>query len=325
MEAMLIDNALAALLEAECPRETVRSIEQGAAPTALWSAIEAAGFCDVMLPEAAGGAALGLAALLPLFERCGRHLVPVPLAQTVLARALLAQHDAAPPAGAIALAAAGDERTLLVHQGLTADWVLLGDGRRLRLLDVRGVVREALASGSLDAWIALPPTARIEFDCTLDLRLALAPLLAAQIAGALRVLMEMSLRHASERRQFGRAIGSFQAVQHQLSVMAQHVEAAAMAARLGCSADEPLADPLHAAVAKAETSAAVPVVTAIAHAVHGAMGITAEFDLQLFTRRLHAWRTAAGTESYWHQRLGTALLDSDAARLPDFVIERLSI
>ena len=48
---------------------------------------------------------------------------------------------------------------------------------------------------------------------------------------------------------------------------------------------------------------------AIAHSIHGAIGFTAEFDLQLYTRRLHAWRQAAGSESYWHTVLGEELVD----------------
>jgi len=48
---------------------------------------------------------------------------------------------------------------------------------------------------------------------------------------------------------------------------------------------------------------------ALSHAVHGAIGFTAEFDLQLYTRRLHAWRQTAGSESYWHSVLGEELVD----------------
>ena len=52
-------------------------------------------------------------------------------------------------------------------------------------------------------------------------------------------------------------------------------------------------------------------------------GITAVFDLQLYTRRLHAWRLAAGSESYWNQRIGAALLSSELS-VPEFARIRLS-
>ncbi|MBC7938257.1 MAG: acyl-CoA/acyl-ACP dehydrogenase, partial [Chitinophagaceae bacterium] len=83
------------------------------------------------------------------------------------------------------------------------------------------------------------------------------------------------------------------------------------------------AAPLLCAVAKARTSEAAALVASIAHAVHGAIGITEQYDLQLRTRRLQAWRGAAGSESYWNMRIGQALLGSDHAMLPDFVRQEL--
>ena len=70
---------------------------------------------------------------------------------------------------------------------------------------------------------------------------------------------------------------------------------------------------LRAAVAKARAAEAAEKAVAIAHAVHGAIGVTAEFDLQLLTRRLQEWRGDFGSASTWHAELGRALL---AARTP---------
>ncbi|PTN43242.1 acyl-CoA dehydrogenase, partial [Achromobacter xylosoxidans] len=67
-------------------------------------------------------------------------------------------------------------------------------------------------------------------------------------------------------------------------------------------------DRLRVAVAKARCSEAALVVSELAHAVHGAIGFTEEYDLQLYTRRLHAWRQTAGSEAYWHDVAGEALL-----------------
>jgi alkylation response protein AidB-like acyl-CoA dehydrogenase len=64
------------------------------------------------------------------------------------------------------------------------------------------------------------------------------------------------------------------------------------------------------AVAKARASEAAQWVAAAAHALHGAIGITADHDLQLYTRRLHEWRMAHGSEDHWHRRIGVALLES---------------
>jgi hypothetical protein len=59
-------------------------------------------------------------------------------------------------------------------------------------------------------------------------------------------------------------------------------------------------------------------VSAAAHAVHGAIGISAEHDLHLLTRRLHEWRVAEGAESYWAREIGRALVSSDEPAV-DFI------
>ncbi|WP_262334980.1 acyl-CoA dehydrogenase family protein, partial [Bordetella pertussis] len=62
--------------------------------------------------------------------------------------------------------------------------------------------------------------------------------------------------------------------------------------------------------AKARASEAAALAANTAHAVHGAIGVTEEYDLQLYTRRLHGWRLAHGSEAYWHQVVGAALMGS---------------
>ena len=132
---------------------------------------------------------------------------------------------------------------------------------------------------------------------------------AALLAGALKKISDLTLRYAGERQQFGHPIGKFQAIQHQVSVLAEHAFAARMAAQIGCQSATATPDRLRVAVAKARASEAALEVAAAAHAIHGAIGFTAEFDLQLYTRRLHTWRQAAGSESYWHRVLGEELVD----------------
>ncbi len=146
---------------------------------------------------------------------------------------------------------------------------------------------------------------------------------AAQIVGALERTLEMTLAFANERVQFGRPIGKFQVIQHQLAVMAEQTAAARMAARIGCQVDGALPDPLRAAVAKSRTSEAAAIVAPMAHAIHGAIGITAELDLQLFTRRLHQWRAEYGSELAWNRLLGRALIASPGALTLDFIREAL--
>lgn len=226
----------------------VRAIERGASPAPLWQALETSGYLDAMVPEDRGGAGLSLAGAFELFVLEGKHAVPVPLAQTIAARAL-------------------DQEALPRELG--------------------------------------------------------AAVTAARIVGALERTLAMTLAFANDRVQFGRPIGKFQAIQHQLAVMAEQAAAARMAAQIGCQAEGILPDPLRAAAAKSRTSEAAAIVAPMAHAIHGAIGITAELDLQLFTRRLHQWRAEHGSELAWNRVLGRALIASPHARTLDFVREAL--
>ena len=76
---------------------------------------------------------------------------------------------------------------------------------------------------------------------------------------------------------------------------------------------------LASAVAKSRCSEATQLVASIAHAVHGAIGVTEEYDLQIYTRRLHEWRIAHGSESHWNALLGRSIIESDEPLLIDFV------
>lgn len=136
-------------------------------------------------------------------------------------------------------------------------------------------------------------------------------MLSAMMAGAGDRLLAMTTAYANERVQFGKPIGRQQAVQQNLALMAEHCVAVRLTVELAASG-EGAPDGLRAALAKSVASAAAPLIANIAHAVHGAIGISAEHDLQLYTRRLHAWRAALGSESLHNRALGTAVLGSDA-------------
>jgi acyl-CoA dehydrogenase len=315
----LFADAVRQLLADQCTPQHVRDIEAAATAKSvapLWRHLEDAGFADALVPETAGGAGLGLADIYPVLELCGQYALPLPLGDTLLARALLARQGVTRPAGSIALA---PHATLTrqglqaghVYHGAVADWVLAQQGKECRLLATSAANRapavfclDAAMGWSLSAWQAAP-----RIDLETDLRTLQACVLAAQLAGALLAVFKRTLQYANERIQFGKPIGKLQAIQHQLSVISEHAFAARMAARIGCHCADVLPQPLRVAVAKARTSEAAVEVAALAHAIHGAIGFTAEFDLQLYTRRLHAWRQAAGSESYWHDVAGAMLLD----------------
>ncbi|MFT4266197.1 MAG: acyl-CoA dehydrogenase family protein [Xenophilus sp.] len=330
MEDDLFADAARQLLGDQCTPQAVRAIESGGSPQALWGQLEEAGFAEALVPEAQDGAGLGLAQVFGVWTLCGAHALPVPLAETMVARALLAQAGAERPAGSITLAEGQlhDDGALtcpVVRLGRVADAVLVQHRAGWQLLPVAQAASEpaAFCLDTRSRWsaaqVAAAPPLCIELPVGLDLRTMQACLIAAQLAGALMDVFQRTLQYANERTQFGRPIGKFQAIQHQLAVMSEHVFAARMAAQLGCAGEGALPDRLRVAVAKARCSQAALAVAEAGHAIHGAIGFTEEYDLQLFTRRLHAWRQTAGSESYWHAVAGAALVDAHQGGTLDLV------
>ncbi|WP_443082911.1 acyl-CoA dehydrogenase family protein [Variovorax sp. HW608] len=98
---------------------------------------------------------------------------------------------------------------------------------------------------------------------------------------------------------------------------APEVAAARIAAEGTFWRQEQGAAPMASAVAKARASEAAHQLSAIAHAVHGAIGVTEEYDLQLYTRRLHEWRLARGCEAWWNRQLGRHVLTARPRRVAD--------
>lgn len=337
MDSMISD-ALAALLADRCGADVVRGIESGGSTESLWQAILDAGFADALVREEHGGAGLSPETVAECWILAGRHALPLPLSETMIARALLADDAITPPEAPIALGVgrhthSGGVRCVGVSGARAADAVLVsvdGDTRLLRVSDARSercaFELDLTLEWSDGEWHKAP-----RLTARLDTRLAQALVLSLQLAGALDTVFQRSLAWANEREQFGKPIGKFQAIQHQLALMAEESFAARMAARIAClpapreqaSASAPAdlpgvltgIEPLRVAAAKARASEAALLVAQMAHAVHGAIGFTHEFDLQLFTRRLHAWRQTAGSESAWHDRLGEALVSSSGPSL----------
>lgn len=323
----MFTEAIEAILRDRATPEAIRAIESGGAPASLWRAVEEAGFLELLTAESAGGAGLSLSAIAPIFTAIGRYAVPVPLAQSIAARALLRDTGVTAPAGMTTLAGACRHREdgLLeapqVPFGMTCDHVLANADGDLLLLDAARAERKPCGvHGSLSGALswpldAIPAPLASNGEAVL---LFSAAIHSAAIAGAMDRVFAMTLQYCNDRSQFGKSIGKFQAVQHQLGVMAQHVASAGMASELAFSGAGAIPERLATAIAKARTSMAVPLVASTAHALHGAIGVTAEYDLQLYTRRLHEWRMADGSEAFWNRMVGNAVLAHRQATIVDF-------
>ncbi|TXL64636.1 acyl-CoA dehydrogenase family protein [Zeimonas arvi] len=321
------------------------SASRGIGPVeSLWRELAAAGLDRATAPESVAGAGLAWRDALPLAIAVGEFALPVPLVETLAAHALAAAAGAALPDsstpragiadGASLPGAAGFARVARDGGTLVAESVAWGDRvgtvigvdaqGGVRLLDAALATRDDARNpaGEIRSRMVWREPPESVGSMAGDALAALgAALRAAQLAGAMRRVLAMTVRYAGEREQFGRPIGRFQAVQQQVALMAELVVQATIGAELAFDGDDLLPDPVRAACAKQVASANALQCAAIAHAVHGAIGVTEEYDLQLFTRRLRAWAAEWGGAHHWAAVLGRGLLAGGRASVWHAVID----
>lgn len=326
--------AIEEILKDHCTPAAVRSIEAGASPDALDGVITEAGFLELLAGEERGGADAGWREFHAVVVLCGAYAVPLPLPQTIAARALAEADEGAMPgriafAGPLGQAADGTLEARLVPFGRTASHVVGEAGDAIVLLPVAAARASASGvHGSLTTSFRWPPGAGRVLRHRLrpgQFQAIAALLQAGLLVGAMKRVFDLTMTYANDRVQFGKPIGKFQAIQHQLSVMAEHVAAASIATEAAFATEGELPAVRECAVAKSRTSEAAQLVASIGHAVHGAIGVTEEYDLQLFTRRLHEGRLAHGSEDHWNGILGSFFLQSSVGAV-DFVrtLQRVS-
>lgn len=290
-----------------------------------WTAAAELGLLGIHLPEEHGGTGYGLPELVVVVEQFGRHLAPGALMPTVCASAIIEDLGGATLAGRLLARLADGTRAAAVGFGGTVALtpgpagghasgqvaVLGGAGADVLVLGAGGdliVVDTARAGISVEVPVNLDPS-RPSAQVTLTevalgdeevITGGLAPALAlfrlltaAEAVGGARACTEMSVSYAKIREQFGRTIGTFQAVKHHCANMLVATELATAAvwdaARAHLEGAEQFA--LAAAVAARQ---AIPAFTANASLniqVHGGIGFTWEHDGHLYQRR--ALATAA--------------------------------
>jgi alkylation response protein AidB-like acyl-CoA dehydrogenase len=143
--------------------------------------------------------------------------------------------------------------------------------------------------------------------------------LAAEALGGAEQVLEMTVEYVKQREQFGRPIGSFQAVKHRLADMMVQVEAARSAAwYAACVADEQPAE-LAEAAAIAKSYCCDAFYDCAAHAIqlHGGIGFTWEHDAHLYFKRARASATLLGSPSWQREQL-LRVLGMGAAAVPVF-------
>lgn len=307
-----------------------------------WNMLAKAEMPWVGIPEARGGAGGTIADATKVVRQVGRYAAPVPVAETgLVGGGFAASLGIEVPRGIVSAAvpskgdmlrvdAAGKVSGVLkrVPWGRQADAVVAvaeaDSGRRAVLLDrqsatveerdnIAGEPRDAL---SFDA-VAVPGEHVVECsdDAAEELYLRGAISRAVLVAGASRAVARMAVKYTQERVQFGRKIADFQAVSTRLAVLVEESEAAYLASRILTSRLEhqthgaALAGYVfEIAAAKAATARSAAEVSRQGHQVHGAIGMTREYPLHRFNRRLWVWAHEYGSERSWNKRLGSTLL-----------------
>ena len=287
-------------------RNLLAKAEEGEMPRALAEAVDAFGLAEALTiqPEEGG---LRFADAASLFALFGFHAVPLPIGETMLARALLVRAGANAPEDAIAL---GD---LTAGSASAAPLVLVQRDDRLTLLTAgtgqtasnSRMHRQTIDPDAPVIWAGPWPAAMP------DLFTLGAMLRSSQMAGAIARVLALSVDYANERKQFGKPIGRFQAIQQLLAKLAAEAAAARSAADAAWTALDAGRIGLNGAVAKIRSGEAARIACAIAHQVHGAIGVTDEHVLHYFTRRLWEWRLDFGSDGHWADRLGRAVREAD--------------
>jgi acyl-CoA dehydrogenase len=196
----------------------------------------------------------------------------------------------------------------------------LKESPRVALVELAGTNRRQSISLSGEPWATVDlagvrPIDLAPFEPDAGELMARGALLRAQqIAGALSRVLELSVEYARARVQFGRPIARFQAIQHHLADIAAETVAAGVAAEAAADLAQSGRTLEAAMIAKSRTGLASRA-AAIAHQVHGAIGVTEEHPLHLFTRRIWDWRDDFGSDVEWAGLLGRKVARAGGAAL----------
>ena len=311
----------------------VRDVEHGT-PDAwrpVYRGLAELGLFGVAVAEDAGGAGGSVQDLCAMVEEAARALIPGPVATTAVATLLVTDAELlealASGEATAGLALAADLTLDGDRVSGTAEYVLGADTSGVLLLPVGDevVVVDAAADGVTVELLAATdfsrPLAKVTLTAVPAATLAVsrrrfedltATVLAAETAGLARWTLDTAVEYAKVREQFGKPIGSFQAIKHMCAEMLLRSQQAAVAAAdAAVAASGQDAEQLSIAAAIA---AAIGIESAQANAkdciqVLGGIGITWEHDAHLYLRRAYSIGQILGGRAAWLRRVGALTLD----------------
>jgi acyl-CoA dehydrogenase len=290
------------LFAEHCTPERTGSAE-GTMDEALWSASYEMGLTLIGVPEALGGAGGTIHDAAAVMSATGYYATAAPIADSLAAALIAAAHGVSV-----------EEQPIVAVAGRKVPWLAVSTSvLATRSGSVITIPVADLSVASTGLNYAGEPFSIVDVASTVDHAVdVMAMTRSLQLAGALQRVSELCVQYAMEREQFGKPIGKQQILQHYLAQMAGDASTAQAAAD---NAVDVLAlsgpgEAFHCAVAAAKTvcSRLVGMTNKNAHQLHGAIGYTDEHRLQLWTRRLWAWRDDFGTESEWGAVLGAMVL-----------------
>jgi alkylation response protein AidB-like acyl-CoA dehydrogenase len=317
------------LLAARFKPERVRELaEAGEYDENAWKEMAELGWSGIFIDEEHGGQGLGVVELAILMEELGYVLAPVPfLSNAAAGLALqLAGSDEQRERWLPGIASGEARGTAGVLRGGEARLVPDADSAEVIVLispDGESMVVEASAAEvePIETMDRTRRFARVHAEGGEPLggdHLAAADrivtALAAETVGVAQKAMEMAVEYARDRKQFGRAIGSYQAVSHRCAQMLLEVEGSRSGAYYAawCADAEPESLPAAASMAKAYSSDAGWRVCGSALQVHGGIGFTWEHDLHFFLKRAKANATLYGSARDHRERLAGIALEKPA-------------
>ncbi len=344
---LILRNNARKFFAAECPPAEVRRIMESSNPHdgALWDKMAEQGFTGVTCSEQFGGLGLGKVELALLLEEMGRALVPGAFFSTVVCCAHILEEAATLDQKRKYLTRICDgelQASFATHDApgasVTASEGLI-TGEKLFVADAAAagvfVVETANAMYVVPAGERLGITIKpmpamdltrklyaVQFDATPAERLPgpyataldVATLgLAAEMVGGMHRVLDLTVEYAKARKQFGKPIGQFQAVQHQCADMFLWLESARSAVYYAAYAlQESVADASVAvSVAKMYASDAAREVCNRGIQIHGGMGFTWENELHLHYRRFKSSETAFGDATYHRERIARMVIDQE--------------
>lgn len=305
-ERQLLRQTVAALVDKHASPEAVRRamVSPYGYDESLWAMLcEQVGVAALVVPEEFGGAGGELADAAIVLEELGRGLVPSPLLGTTLAELVLLTAGT-PDAEILEGLAAGEligtvvlDRDYVMH-GDAADVVLaLEEGRVLRWTDP--TVEPAHAVDPTRRLARLRPGGSTEIGRDPGIADTAAILMAAEQIGAAARCLELTVEYTKQRVQFGRPIGSFQALKHRMADLYVAVQAARSV--VGDAVAAP--GPVSASLARLAASEAFCTVAGECIQLHGGIAITWEHDMHLYFKRAHGSSQLLGPPREYLRRL----------------------